>query len=151
MRKRHPWVWVLAAAGCVALAPAARAQVFVGPAVPNYAFGGFGGFFPGAYGSSWSNGFSRYGPPVPTYGIVPGAFGGADQRLNNIEISNGALLGLGRSGAGGGGPRRRHYYDGSHGGAGLPNQQTVGQAAIEVRVPAADADVYFAGVNTRQQ
>src|SRR5437868_6371942 len=65
MRKRQPWVWVLAAAGCVALAPAARAQVFVGPAVPNYAFGGFGGFFPGAYGSSWSNGFSRYGPPVP--------------------------------------------------------------------------------------
>src|SRR5437763_3567537 len=50
---------------------------------PRYYGYGYGfGYFPGAYGSVWSNGFSLYGPPVPTYGPVPGAFGGSDQRLD---------------------------------------------------------------------
>jgi uncharacterized protein (TIGR03000 family) len=129
-----------------------------------YGYPGFGypwgafGYFPGAYSSSWSNGFSLYGPPVPTYGIVPGAFGGADQRLGNFQygnigIYNGAGIGLGASGAGGAGPRRRHYY----GGDGLTTGQVptstagTGQAVIDVRVPVANADVYFEGINTRQQ
>lgn len=38
-----------------------------------YAFG-----YPGAVGSFWTNGHSLYGPPVPTYGPTPGAFGGGD-------------------------------------------------------------------------
>ena len=64
MRKRQLWVGLLAAAAaCGALAPAARAQVFVGPGVTRY---GYFGYYPGAYSSSWSNGFSLYGPPVPT-------------------------------------------------------------------------------------
>src|SRR5262245_55080552 len=61
---------------------------------------GYLGVFPGGYNGFWSNGFSMYGPPVPTYGIVPGTFGGADQRLsnfavsNNFQIYNGAGIGL---------------------------------------------------------
>ncbi|HTK77682.1 MAG TPA: TIGR03000 domain-containing protein [Gemmataceae bacterium] len=121
-----------------------------------YPYGAFG-YYPGAYSSSWSNGFSLYGPPVPTYGIVPGAFGGADQRLGNfqygnINIYNGAGIGLGASGAGGAGPRRRHYYgDGLAAGQVGTNAQTTGQAIIEVRVPVSSAEVFFEGVNTRQQ
>src|SRR3712207_5213268 len=45
---------------------------------------GFYGVYPGGYNGFWSNGFSMYGPPVPTYGSVPGVFGGADQRLSNF-------------------------------------------------------------------
>jgi uncharacterized protein (TIGR03000 family) len=47
-----------------------------------FAYPGFGfGYYPGGYRGFWSNGFSLYGPPVPTYGIVPGTFGGSDQRI----------------------------------------------------------------------
>jgi uncharacterized protein (TIGR03000 family) len=95
---------------------------------------------------------------VPTYGIVPGAFGGADQRLGNFQygnigIYNGAGIGLGASGAGGAGPRRRHYYGGdglAPGQVGTSSPAT-GQALIEVRVPVASAEVFFEGINTRQQ
>jgi len=50
---------------------------------PGYARGGPGFFpgwwgVPGAAGSTWSNGLSLYGPPVPTYLPVPGTFGNAD-------------------------------------------------------------------------
>jgi uncharacterized protein (TIGR03000 family) len=156
----------LALAGLILTAANVQAQVgpFYGrPGLSpfGYGYGGFGypwggfGYYPGAYSSSWSNGFSLYGPPVPTYGSVPGAFGGADQRLGNfpnIHIYNGAGIGLGASGAGGAGPRRRHYYAGM----GLAPGATavspaVGQATIEVRVPEANAEVYFESINTRQQ
>src|SRR5207244_1193813 len=122
-----------------------------------YPFGALG-YYPGAYSSSWSNGFSLYGPPVPTYGTVPGAFGGADQRLGNFQygnigIYNGAGIGLGASGAGGAGPRRRHYSGGDGAAAGQVGAGAAGtgQAVIEVRVPVATAEVYFEGINTRQQ
>jgi uncharacterized protein (TIGR03000 family) len=137
-------------------APAAQAQQ-VGVGVgPNGLYGGYSqgylGIFPGGYRGFWSNGFSMYGPPVPTYGTVPGYFGGADQRLsnfNNIYIENGASIGLGTPGAGGAGPRRRFYADGS-GVAGVGPNAALGQAVIEVRVPVADAEVLFEGINTRQ-
>src|SRR5438876_4206298 len=121
-----------------------------------YPYGAFG-YYPGAYSSSWSNGFCLYGPPVPTYGTVPGAFGGADQRLGNFQygnigIYNGAGIGLGASGAGGAGPRRRHYAgDGFAAGQVGTSTPATGQAIIEVRVPVASAEVFFEGVNTRQQ
>ena len=41
-----------------------------------YPFGFFG--FPAAVGSSWTNGLSLYGPPVPTYAPLPGVFGNND-------------------------------------------------------------------------
>jgi uncharacterized protein (TIGR03000 family) len=63
--------------------------VSAGVGYPGFGFpyGGFGGFgypgfgFPfysGRAGSSWSNGLSLYGPPVPVYGPIPGVFGNAD-------------------------------------------------------------------------
>ncbi|HEY1380444.1 MAG TPA: TIGR03000 domain-containing protein, partial [Gemmataceae bacterium] len=67
--------------------------------------------------------------------------------FSNIAIENGAEIGLGRSGSGGAGPRRRHWY-GADGVA--PPQVATGPALIDVRVPAADAEVYFEGTNTRQ-
>lgn len=122
------------------------------------AYGPFGayGFFPGAYQNSWSNGFSLYGPPVPTYGSVPGAFGGMDYRLNNnINIQNGARLGLGNPAAGGAGPRMRHFYQGGgnfvYGSELTAMLGKSGQAAIEVRVPSASAEVFFESFNTQQQ
>lgn len=57
------------------------------PGYPPLAYRGFGypgfgypGFFgySGRAGSSWSNGLSLYGPPVPTYGPLPGVFGAND-------------------------------------------------------------------------
>lgn len=38
-------------------------------------------WYPGTYYGFYSNGFSAYGPPVPTYAPIPGVFGGADQRF----------------------------------------------------------------------
>jgi uncharacterized protein (TIGR03000 family) len=125
-----------------------NAQAQVGVAGPRV--GIYGAIWPGygSYNGFWSNGFSLYGPPVPTYGSIPGVFGGSDQRLynfSNINIQNGAEFGLGTPGAGGGGPRRRFYT------AGTPTNPaaTMGQATIDVRVPAVDAEVYFEGTNTR--
>ncbi len=136
--------------------PTARAQyvgVGVGPR-PVGVYGsywpGYLGVYPGGYNGFWSNGFSMYGPPVPTYGSVPGYFGGSDQRLSNfpnISIQNGADIGLGHSGSGGAGPRRRHWAGAD--GIAAPTPAT-GQAVIDVRVPAADAEVSFEGTNTRQ-
>jgi uncharacterized protein (TIGR03000 family) len=96
------------ALACVALAPgSARAQPgpFVGVGVgvgnwgypygprvappwgyPGLAGGPFVGYpfapgffgFSGRAGSSWSNGLSLYGPPVPVYGPIPGVLGNDD-------------------------------------------------------------------------
>src|SRR6266851_85311 len=52
---------------------------------PYYPYG-YLGYYPSAFGSQWSNGNSLYGPPVPTYGSVVGAFGGSDQRLNYTRL-----------------------------------------------------------------
>jgi uncharacterized protein (TIGR03000 family) len=146
-----PFVLVVAAA----TAEVASAQsIGVGVARPGGVYGSYWpgafGYYPGAYNGFWSNGFSLYGPPVPTYGSVPGVFGGADQRLSNfpnIYIDNGASIGLGTPGAGGGGPRRR-FWAGTDVAAN-PSTST-GQALIEVHVPVADAVVSFEGTNTRQ-
>src|SRR5688500_2454529 len=82
--------WIACALGTWAItAPAAHAQQ-VGVGVTPFGvrggyWPGYLGYFPGAYQGFWSNGFSLYGPPVPTYGTVPGYFGGADQRLSNFN------------------------------------------------------------------
>jgi uncharacterized protein (TIGR03000 family) len=72
-------------------------QANTGPAYPGY-FGptfytgvGFGypffPYYPGAYQSHWSNGYSLYGPPFRTDGAVPGAFGGSDQKTFGVPPS----------------------------------------------------------------
>lgn len=38
--------------------------------------------YPGGYNGFYSNGFSMYGPPVPTYGPQAGTFGASDQRID---------------------------------------------------------------------
>jgi uncharacterized protein (TIGR03000 family) len=68
--------------GAFAQAPPSYRYFGVAVGVAPY---GYFGFYPSAYSASWSNGFSLYGPPVPTYGPVPGAFGGWDQRLSNFR------------------------------------------------------------------
>jgi uncharacterized protein (TIGR03000 family) len=113
-------------------------------------YGGLG-YYPGTYNGFWSNGFTMYGPPVPTYGSIPGYFGGSDQRLNNynfsnIYIQNGASMGLGSPGSGGAGPRRRHWYGSDM----AATNVATGQATIDVRVPVANAEVFFEGNNTKQ-
>jgi uncharacterized protein (TIGR03000 family) len=46
---------------------------------PGFGYPGFGYFgYSGRAGSSWSNGLSLYGPPVPVYGPIPGVFGAND-------------------------------------------------------------------------
>ncbi len=108
---------------------------------PRSIYGGFG-YFPSQYNGFYTNGFSAYGPPVPTYGIVPGTFGASDYRLNNnINIQNGASVGLGGSGAGGAGPRRRHWLGGGADTSALQANQSSG--FIEVRLPLPDAEVFF--------
>ena len=75
----------------------ASAQIYVGVGsapvayptyrpYPYYPYGGYLGYYPSAIGSQWTNGASLYGPPVPTYGPVAGAFGGSDTRLNYTRL-----------------------------------------------------------------
>ncbi len=52
-------------------------------AYPFYPGVGFG-YFPSRIGDFWSNGYSLYGPPVPTYGPIPGSFGGSQQRFHGV-------------------------------------------------------------------
>lgn len=40
------------------------------------------GVFPFDYPGFYGNGMSMYGPPVPTYGPIPGTFGASDYRVN---------------------------------------------------------------------
>jgi uncharacterized protein (TIGR03000 family) len=54
---------------------------FVGPGFGRYGFGPAYGLFPTYYDGFYGNGFSAYGPPVPTYGAIPGVFGGIDQKI----------------------------------------------------------------------
>jgi uncharacterized protein (TIGR03000 family) len=105
-----------------------------GPAVGVWTGAAFG-YVPGAYRGFWSNGYSLYGPPVPTYGSVPGYFGGSDQRLANF-------------------PDLRHSWYGPWGwrggyvaldNAGARPQAMMRLACCEVRLPADDAEVYVNG------
>ncbi len=57
---------------------------------PGYGRGTWG--WPAAGGAFWTNGLSLYGPPVPTYGPVPGTFGGGDAHR---FYSNPPLFGYG--------------------------------------------------------
>jgi uncharacterized protein (TIGR03000 family) len=50
-------------------------------------YGGNGtviGFTPFYYQGFYGNGASMYGPPVPTYGPIPGVFGGSDERIRHM-------------------------------------------------------------------
>src|SRR5262249_31290396 len=66
-------------------------QIYFGAGVRPYGHYYPWGYYFGAYDSSWSNGFSLYGPPVPTYGPIPGTFGGSTARLNDYRNSPGTV------------------------------------------------------------
>lgn len=76
----------------IVFAAPSPAQVYVGVGTPPVGYAmirpywyypyGYFGYYPSAWGSQWSNGLTLYGPPVPTYSAVAGAFGGSDGRMN---------------------------------------------------------------------
>ena len=71
--------------------PGVGRGAFIGPA---WGPGWYG--VRGAAGSVWTNNLSLYGPPIPTYAPVPGAFGQADQsRLFFHQPPPGFLYGVG--------------------------------------------------------
>lgn len=87
---RRPLALALVLMPSLALAqpPGRNSQFYPGPGpsvFPRVGFGAWPGYgwwgYPGAVGDFWSNGLSLYGPPVPTYGPIPGSFGGSDQRF----------------------------------------------------------------------
>jgi hypothetical protein len=103
------------------------------------------GYWPGAYGGQWSNGYTLYGPPVPTYGSIPGYFGGSDQRLSNIPDDKYLFSPS---------PYGPYPYYGPWGARGVviplnpPRPEVTmmaGPAICEVHVPAADAELFVNG------
>lgn len=81
--------------------PTARADSYNsgGPVPRKYVgFGLYPGYFPGFY----SNGFSMYGPPVPTYAPVPGVYGGSSQRFYDFYPGYGLTVPLNHWSAKGG-------------------------------------------------
>ena len=82
----------------VALVPTSEVKAqSVGVGVGFYAGNGYYGpafgAYPLYYRGFYGNGMSMYGPPVPTYGIVPGTFGASDYRVNNSAPFFGTGLG----------------------------------------------------------
>jgi len=100
------------------------------------------GYVPGAYQGFWSNGFTLYGPPVPTYGSIPGYFGGYDQRLSNFPD-----LRYGDYGPWG----WRGGYVPLDRPANCVALPVVGLALCEVHLPAADAELLVNGVKADAQ
>lgn len=100
--------------------------------------GPYFGYFPGRYGGFWTNGNSLYGPPVPTYGTVPGSLGGADQTLDIFPDL-----------------RYRRFGPWGYGygvGVSVPLNPPpkvaisyIAAAVLEVRLPAADAELFVNG------
>lgn len=132
------------------------------PRGPYYGFwtGPAFGFVPAAYQGFWNNGFSLYGPPVPTYGSIPGFFGGSDQRLSNFP-DNRYLFPPYGMGPWGVGPRPWGYGGWGVGpgvGVVIPLNQPrldvttqAGPALCEVRLPAEDAELFVNGAKVEGQ
>lgn len=141
------WTALIAVACFLAPFNVASAQFGVGAAYGRGPYMGFWtgpafGYVPGAYQGFWSNGYSLYGPPVPTYGSIPGFFGGYDQRLSNTPDFNdlwyspwgyrGGYVPLGRD----------------------PNQicaPIIGMAICEIHLPAGDAELFVNGNRAEAQ
>jgi uncharacterized protein (TIGR03000 family) len=133
--------------------------LYGGPFV-GYPWGYYGYYGPRA-GAFWSNGLSLYGPPVPTYGPVPGVFGNGDlNRLWKAVPSPGIPFGwVGLYAAS---PRPRpltvNVWPSTERVAG-PTTQPVAAAPAEVqgpclilsvKVPQPSAEVFVDGVKTSQ-
>jgi uncharacterized protein (TIGR03000 family) len=116
---------------------------------------GFGGW-PAAGGGFWTNGLSLYGPPIPTYGPVPGTFGGSDAHR---FYSDPPLFGFGLNYLGYRSPSPRLanptvsvYPPGQEPpprGRLLPAPTNARCARVEVTLPHPDADVWLNGTAVR--
>jgi uncharacterized protein (TIGR03000 family) len=143
IRHIHRFIGMGAAAAVLLTADFASAQHRGG----NYYGGGPFPFY--GYNGFYSNGFSMYGPPVPTFGPVPGIYGGSDQQFRGAP------------------PSQRYYPSADYpppGARKLPPTlleepvvegrndpaQNRTSAAIEVRLPTEDAEVFFDGDKTGQ-
>jgi uncharacterized protein (TIGR03000 family) len=72
--------------------PATAYSFGVGVSVSPNGYGVWG-FVPTYYQGFYGTGFSAYGPPVPTYGPVPGVFGGSDQLFGRYPpLLSGGLI-----------------------------------------------------------
>ncbi|MBM3980839.1 MAG: TIGR03000 domain-containing protein [Planctomycetes bacterium] len=171
---------------CVALPNGATAQprVAVGVGVGNYGYpygprvapawgypGLYGGpfvgypYWPGFFGysgragSSWSNGLSLYGPPVPVYGPVPGVFGNDDLVRQWRSMVAPGFAGYGWVGIYAASPRPRNPSVSvwpvvesfpAAGAAPVPAAKSGGGLILSVRVPQPAAEVFVDGQKTAQ-
>jgi uncharacterized protein (TIGR03000 family) len=127
--------------------------VYNGPRYGPYPYyGGYGPYVGGFildYQGFYGNGMSKYGPPVPTYGVVPGTFGGSDYRVNQNAPFFG--MGLGWFGYRSPSPRPPANFNFNPPAFG-PDGQPVpldaeiigetGQLIVEVRLPIENAIVF---------
>ena len=136
--------------------------VYTGYGFPGY-YGGFG--YPGFYGysgragSSWSNGLSLYGPPVPVYGPVPGVFGNNDLVRQYRSTLAPGFAGYGFIGIYAASPRPRHTsvsvwptveaVTSAPIGA-VPAPATGAHLILSVKVPQPAAEVFVDGKKTAQ-
>ena len=124
------------------------------------------GFYPPAVGSFWTNGYSLYGPPVPTYNPVPGTFGMATAdklhfRHTDPRPVNASFPGLGWYGYRNPSPRPVHpsvrAWPAVPGVFPMPLANALPPASdptcirVAMRLPAADAVVTVNDAETKQK
>ena len=150
-------------AGAVAyepLTPNVGVAVGVGPGFGyGYGYPGYFGYS-GRAGSSWSNGLSLYGPPVPVYGPVPGVFGNNDLVRQWRSTLAPGLGGYGWVGVYAASPRPRpltvSVYPTVERFSAAPAEVVPAPAAgggclmLSVRVPQPSAEVFVDGKKTAQ-
>jgi uncharacterized protein (TIGR03000 family) len=129
-----------------------------------YGYPGFyypGIFYHGRAGSSWSNGLSLYGPPVPVYGPIPGVFGNEDLVRQWRSTLAPGLAGYGWVGIYAASPRPRHptvsswpvveqFQAPGVNTSGSPVPAAGGCLVISVKVPQPAAEVWVDGKKTVQ-
>lgn len=136
--------------------------VYGGPFVGYPYWPGFFGYS-GRAGSSWSNGLSLYGPPVPVYGPIPGVFGNDDLVRQWRSTVAPGFAGYGWVGIYAASPRPRNpsvsvwpvVEQFGPPGANAPGAPAIaaksgGGLILSVRVPQPAAEVFVDGQKTAQ-
>jgi uncharacterized protein (TIGR03000 family) len=123
---------------------------------PGYGFGlGAWPWFSGRSGSTWSNGLSLYGPPVPVYGPIPGVFGNYDLVRQWRTVPFPGLAGYGWHGIYRASPRPRPLTVSAWPqveplAPGAPPVASGGCMLLSVQVPQPAAEVFVDGKKTAQ-
>jgi uncharacterized protein (TIGR03000 family) len=138
--------------------------VYTGYGYPGFGYGFPGFWYPyysGRSGSTWSNGLSLYGPPVPVYGPVPGVFGNNDLVRQYRSTLAPGFAGYGWIGIYAASPRPRHpnvsvwptvesVSGAPVGTVPAPARTGGGCITLSVRVPQPAAEVFVDGTKTVQ-